>query len=122
MRFSELKDAMVVGHKGVFHFDHKPFIMKAWNPKMDMNIDAIVSLPRWIQLHELDIKSWGMQSLSKIGSILGISLKIDKYTKEKSMLKYARLLVEMPLERHFPKYIQFANEKDVIIIQKVEAN
>ncbi|KAJ8427719.1 hypothetical protein Cgig2_022193 [Carnegiea gigantea] len=65
---------------------------------MEINIDAITSLPLWIPLPELDIKYWGMQSLSKIGSMLGFPLKIDKYTKEKSMLRYARLLVEMPLE------------------------
>ncbi|KAJ8445966.1 hypothetical protein Cgig2_001284 [Carnegiea gigantea] len=28
------------------------------------------------------------------------------------MLKYALLLVEMPLEGHFPEYIEFANEKN----------
>ena len=35
------------------------------------------------------------------------------------MLKYARLLVEMPLEGKFPYYIEFANEKGVLIRQKV---
>ncbi|KAJ8438666.1 hypothetical protein Cgig2_031631 [Carnegiea gigantea] len=53
-----------------------------------------------------------MQSLSKLGSILGIPLKTDKYTKEKTMLKYARLFVEIPLEGNFPDFIEFANEKD----------
>jgi len=35
------------------------------------------------------------------------------------MLKYARLMMEMPLERQFPDYIEFANEKGVLIKQKV---
>ncbi|KAJ8434330.1 hypothetical protein Cgig2_010947 [Carnegiea gigantea] len=60
-----------------------------------------------------------MQSLSKLGSILSIPLKTDKYTKEKSMLKYARLLVEIPLEGNFSNFIVFSNKKDVIIRQKV---
>ncbi|KAJ8419303.1 hypothetical protein Cgig2_021541 [Carnegiea gigantea] len=60
-----------------------------------------------------------MQSLSNIGSMLGIPLKTDKYTKEKSILKCARLLVEMPLEGHFSDYIEFANKKNVQIRQKV---
>ena len=86
---------------------------------MDINTDLITSLPVWIQLPELDIKYWGMHSLSKIGSILGITLKIDKYVKDKSMLRYARLLVEMQLEGQFPEYIEFTNEKNVLIRQKV---
>ena len=86
---------------------------------MDINAYQITTLLIWIQLPELDIKYWGGQSLSKLGSILGIPLKTDKYTKEKMMLRYARLLVEMPIDGNFPDYIEFANEKDVLIRQKV---
>ncbi|KAJ8419307.1 hypothetical protein Cgig2_009218 [Carnegiea gigantea] len=110
---------LTVAQKGIYHFDQKPFRVKAWNPKMETNIDAIASPPIWIQLPELDIKYWGIQSLSKIGSMLGIPLKTDKYSKEKSMLKYVRLLVEMPLEGHFPDYVEFVNGKSVLIRQKV---
>ena len=51
--------------------------------------------------------------------MLGYPLKTDKYTKEKSMLRYARLLVEMPLEGQFLEYIEFANEKGLLLRQKV---
>ena len=51
--------------------------------------------------------------------MLGIPLKTDKYTKEKVMLRYASLLVEMPLEGSFPDFIEFANEKNVVLRQKV---
>ena len=56
VRFDELKDALEVAQKGVFHFDQKPLIVKAWNPDMEMSIDTIKSSPIWIQLPELDIK------------------------------------------------------------------
>ena len=52
-------------------------------------------------------------------SLLGIPLKIDKYTREKSMLRYARILVEMPVDGQFPEFIEFSNEKDVLIRQRV---
>ena len=119
VRFKEIQDAMTVAHKGFYHFDNRPFIVKAWNPELDINVEAISTLPIWVRLPELDIKYWGLQSLSKIGSMLGIPLKTDRYTKEKLMIKYARLLVEMPLDGDFPDYIDFANEKNVIIRQKV---
>ena len=86
---------------------------------MDINTNAITSLPIWIHLPELDIKYWGMHNLSKLGTILGIPLKTDKYTKDKSMLGYARLLVEMQSEGQFIEYIEIANEKNVLIRQKV---
>ncbi|KAJ8422489.1 LOW QUALITY PROTEIN: hypothetical protein Cgig2_000558 [Carnegiea gigantea] len=38
---------------------------------------------------------------------------------EKTLLKYARLLIDIPLSYHFPEYVEFANEKDVLIRQQV---
>ncbi|KAJ8425851.1 hypothetical protein Cgig2_001537 [Carnegiea gigantea] len=63
---------------------------------------------------------WGLVSLSKLGSMLGIPIKIDKYTKDKSFLKYARLLIESQLEDNFPEYIEFVNEHNVVVWQRVE--
>ncbi|KAJ8429181.1 hypothetical protein Cgig2_011785 [Carnegiea gigantea] len=48
--------AMIMAQNGLFHFDHKPFIVKAWTPKMEFNTNAIASLQIWIQFSELDIK------------------------------------------------------------------
>ncbi|KAJ8420548.1 hypothetical protein Cgig2_032656 [Carnegiea gigantea] len=78
---------------------------------MEINTDAITSLPIWVQFPELDIKYWGLQSLSKLGSMLGIALQIDKFTK---------LLVEMPLEGSFLDYIEFANERNALIRQNAK--
>ena len=61
-----------------------------------------------------------MDGLSKIGSVLGIRIKTDKYTGDKSFLKYARLLIEMQLQDNFPEYIEFVNEHNVVVSQKVE--
>ncbi|KAJ8419746.1 hypothetical protein Cgig2_019154 [Carnegiea gigantea] len=68
---------------------------------------------------ELDIKYWGIEILSKLGSMLGIPIKPNKITKEKSALSYARLLIEIPLNGPFPKHIDFVNDWDVIVRQKV---
>ena len=32
MRFVNKEDAVKVAQKGIFHFDHKPFIVKTWSP------------------------------------------------------------------------------------------
>ncbi|KAJ8419375.1 hypothetical protein Cgig2_022175 [Carnegiea gigantea] len=61
----------------------------------------------------------GTQSLSKIGSILGIPLKTDKFTKDKQVIRYARLLIEMPIEGPFPDHIEFFNEEGILIRQLV---
>ena len=58
---------------------------------------------------------WGTSSLSKIASSLGIPLKTDKYTKDKSMLKFARVLIDIPLGGDFPAHVDFVNDKGVLV-------
>jgi len=94
-------------------------LVKGWNPFMDLQTESIRSLPVWVQLHALDIKNWGTDSLSKIGSILGIPLKTDKFTKDRQVIRYARLLVEMQIDGPFPEYIEFFNEDGILIRQQV---
>ncbi|KAJ8449649.1 hypothetical protein Cgig2_005671 [Carnegiea gigantea] len=70
VRFVQLQDKISVEKRGIYFFDSKPMLVKGWNPNMDLQTETIRSLPIWIQLPALDIKYWGMESLSKIGSIL----------------------------------------------------
>ena len=87
---------------------------------MDINTETLASLPIWVRFQDLDIKYWGLDSLSKIGNVPCIPIKTDKYTRDKSFLKYAKLLIEIQLTDTFPEYIEFVNEQNVVIRQKVD--
>ncbi|KAJ8432403.1 hypothetical protein Cgig2_010005 [Carnegiea gigantea] len=60
------------------------------------------------------LEYWGMDNLSKLASLLGIPIKTDKVTKEKSAVQFARLLIEMSIEGPFSDYIEFINDKEVV--------
>ena len=119
VRFAHLRDKISVEKREIYFFDSKPMLVKGWNPNMDLQTESIRSLPIWIQLPALDIKYWGIESLSKIGSILGIPIKTDNFTKEKQAIRYARLLVEMTIDGPFPEQIDFFNEEGILIRQSV---
>ena len=103
----------------MYYFNSKPFLVKGWNPEIDMHTEAIKSLPLWAQLPDLDVKYWRANSLSKVGSILGIALKTDRYTKEKTMLRFSRLLIDIPLDSSFLDFIEFFNGNEILIGQQV---
>jgi len=86
---------------------------------MDLHTETVKSLSIWFRLPKFDIRFWSSGSLSKIGSSLGIPLKTDKYTKERTVIKYARLLIDIPLKGPFPDYIEFFDEEEVLIRQDV---
>ncbi|KAJ8420659.1 hypothetical protein Cgig2_021461 [Carnegiea gigantea] len=47
VRFENLQDKQQVEKRGIYYFDNKPFLVKAWNPKMDLHTETIKSLPLW---------------------------------------------------------------------------
>ncbi|KAJ8426043.1 hypothetical protein Cgig2_021401 [Carnegiea gigantea] len=120
VRFQNLNDQFTVVQRGVYFFDNKPFIVKPWSEDMDLNTEDLVSLPVWVRFPDLDVKYWGLESLSKLGSMLGVPIKIDKFIRDKAFLRYARLLIEMQLQDSFPDFIDFVNEDNVVVRQKVE--
>ncbi|KAJ8427400.1 hypothetical protein Cgig2_027950 [Carnegiea gigantea] len=58
VRFLNEKDKLEVIHKGLYYFDNKPFLVKQWNPELNINTNSLTSLPVWVQFPELDIKYW----------------------------------------------------------------
>ncbi|XP_060183185.1 uncharacterized protein LOC132613154 [Lycium barbarum] len=79
---------------GIYHFDSKPFIVKAWNSDMDFSREELRTVPIWVKLPGLDFKYWSPMGLSKIGSLIGKPLMVDKNIERKAGLNFARLMVE----------------------------
>ncbi|KAJ8423454.1 hypothetical protein Cgig2_012911 [Carnegiea gigantea] len=87
-------------------------VHRIWS-KFEINIVVLVR-------KEPVIKYWGLDSLSKLGSMLGVLIKTDRVTKEKTALSYAHMLIEMKLNETFPEYSDFINDWDVVMRQSVK--
>ncbi|XP_062118254.1 uncharacterized protein LOC133831861 [Humulus lupulus] len=104
---------------GVLHFDRKPMIVKPWSTDLDI-MKAVKSVPVWIRLPGLGLQYWGTKCLSAIMSTIGVPILVDKVTKDRSMMQFARVLVEIELSEDLPKSVQFHNEKGQLIEQFLE--
>lgn len=100
---AEGKDEVIQGR--IYHFDNKPFIVKAWIPDMEFSRDELLSIPIWINLPALDFKHWSAKGLSKIGSLVGKPLMVDKHIEKKIGLNFARLLIQVQVGASLPEYI-----------------
>jgi len=54
-----------------------------------------------------------MESFSKLGSMIGVNIKTNKHTSNKTMLQYAKVLIEKSLDGDFQDTIDFVNDIDV---------
>ncbi|XP_059290290.1 uncharacterized protein LOC132043842 [Lycium ferocissimum] len=88
--------------------------MRIWTSR-----ERAYSVPIWIKLHALDFKSLSAKGLSKIGSLVGKPLMVDKNTEKKVGLNFAKLLVEVKIGSALPDTIYFRNERGKVIEQKV---
>lgn len=62
---------------------------------MEFSKEELLTVPIWVRLPGINFKYWSDQGLSKIGSLVGKPLMVDKQTEKKLRLSYARLLVEV---------------------------
>lgn len=60
------------------------------------------TLPLWVKFPNLPLNCWGMKSLSRIASGLGIPLYADECTSKVDRISYARVLSEMDVTRELP--------------------
>ncbi|KAM3252600.1 hypothetical protein P3L10_006670 [Capsicum annuum] len=115
VRFDSQDGKNEVLQGGIFHFDNKPFIVKAWNEDMDFTREELRTVPIWVKFPALNFKYWGPKGLSKIESLFGKPLMVDKNTKKKMGLNFARLLIEVDVDAQLPDKVFFRNEKGILI-------
>ncbi|XP_062093865.1 uncharacterized protein LOC133799892 [Humulus lupulus] len=99
---------------GVIHFDRKPVIVRPWTADLSA-IRLVRSVPLWIRLHDLGLQYWGSKCLSVLVSTIGKPLMVDKFTKERSRIEFARVLMEMEITDNPPQSFQFINEHGQVV-------
>lgn len=120
VRFESTIERDEVLAKRVYFFDKKPMVMKPWRLGEEVNKGEVVEIPIWVQFPKPDLRFWGSKGLSKVASILGKPLKADKFMKEKKLVNYARVLIDIDITKEIPETVTIVDDLGEIIKQKVE--
>ncbi|XP_062089269.1 uncharacterized protein LOC133795830 [Humulus lupulus] len=119
VKFNDEATRDFVLENGIVQFDKKPVIVRPWTQDLD-TIRLVRSVPLWIRLPNLGLQYWGKKCLSALVSIIGKPIMVDKFTKDRSMIRYARVLVEMEITDDPPFIIYFVNESGQVQEKFVE--
>ena len=114
VKFRDISTRDLVLESGVIHFDRKPVILRPWSIDID-TLRLVKSVPVWVRLHDLGLQYWGTKCLSALVSTIGRPMMIDKITKDRSMVKFARVLVDVEISDKLPHSINFLNERGQLI-------
>ncbi|XP_062103589.1 uncharacterized protein LOC133814674 [Humulus lupulus] len=119
VKFRDETTRDLVLEAGVVHFDRKPVLLRPWSTDLD-TLRVVNSVPVWMRLPNLGLQYWGLKSLSALVSTIGKPMMMDKVTKEKSMVKFARVLVDVEITDRLPHSISFINERGQLMEQAIE--
>lgn len=70
------EDMNVVLCSGPHMFFGKPVIVKPWSDKFNFHNEILRTI-LWVKLPNLPLNCWGLETLSRIGSILGVPICAD---------------------------------------------
>ncbi|RAL53724.1 hypothetical protein DM860_015452 [Cuscuta australis] len=120
VHFEKEEDRDEIARRKYYFLDNKPMLVQRWKPGCKLNLDELTDIPIWVRFPDLDPKYWSLSGLSKLGSIIGKPVKRDKATATKSKLDFARIQIEVGIQKSFPEMVQFIDEDSRVISQKVE--
>ncbi|XP_062085960.1 uncharacterized protein LOC133792069 [Humulus lupulus] len=109
----------MVLESGVINFDKKPVVLQPWSSDVE-SLRLVKSVPVWIRLPSLRLQYWGVNCLSALVSTIGTPIMVDKVTKARTMIKFARILVDMEIAKHLPMHIHYLNERGQVMEQPID--
>lgn len=69
VRFDTNVGRDLVIQEGIYHFDNKLLIVKAYTPDLEFSREELYTVTIWVKKPGLDFKYWRPKGLSKIGSL-----------------------------------------------------
>ncbi|XP_021762503.1 uncharacterized protein LOC110727244 [Chenopodium quinoa] len=103
-------------------YNGKPIIVKQWSDKFYFSAEVLRNVPLWVRLSNFPLNCWGTETLSKIGSLLGVPICADECTTRKLRVSFARLLMEIDVTKSLPKSVWVESLGGELVELTVEYN
>ena len=114
IRFSSNEDYDKVLKGGPWFVGEHFLAIKQWEPYFKAFEAKLSYVAMWVRLPELPIEFYDAIVLREIGSAIGLVLRIDSYTALESRGSYARLCVQVDLEKPLITFMRVGK-----LVQKV---
>lgn len=118
LRFNSDDECSEILKGGPYFLNKAPMIVKKWSSNFDFKEEILRVIPVWVRLPSLPLHCWGVESLSRIVSAVGVPIIADECTAKQLKVSYARVLVEVDITQEFVKEIKIRDTTGREFIQK----
>nr|QIA97949.1 hypothetical protein AP_R.00g000450-v1.0.a3 [Amaranthus palmeri] len=106
LRFNSDNECEEIIKGGPYFLNRAPMVVKKWNRSFDFREEIMRVIPVWVRLPNLPLHCWGVDTLSRIVSAIGVPILADECTAKQLKVSYARVLVEVDVTQEFIKEIK----------------
>ncbi|KAL2921508.1 Chlorophenol O-methyltransferase [Bienertia sinuspersici] len=118
IRFVSKEDRDEVFFSGPHSFYGVPTVVKKWEADFDIQKQALKVVPLWVQFPNLPLNCWGGDTLSRLGSLLGVPLYADECTNQQLRISFARILVEVDVTKQLSQEVLVEDPHGQTFVQK----
>ncbi|CAH9066446.1 unnamed protein product [Cuscuta europaea] len=101
-KFQGEEDRSKVLMEGPYTLFGKSLYLKTLSDNFSFESDEFLKVPIWVKFPNLPLQIWNEDVISEIASRVGMPLTTDRVTQERSISKYARVLIEVDASKPPP--------------------
>ncbi|XP_018448228.1 uncharacterized protein LOC108819674 [Raphanus sativus] len=106
--------------RSVWHVDDCLLFVSPWKPANSLKVPEVSTIPVWVNLKNVPDCCYSRLGLSHVASGLGEPMQTHKPRLDPTTLGEAKLLVEVELDKPFPKQIALDDKQGNIFLVDVE--
>ena len=95
--------------------------IKPWEPYFKASGDNLTSVAVWVRFPKLPIEFYDLEVLKEIGSAIGLVLRIDSYMANGSRGSYARLCIQVDIDRPLIKSIRIGRMVQQVLYEGISS-
>ena len=104
-KFGDEAECERILRNGPWLFDGRHIVLKKWTTHIGLERDLLSSVPIWVCFPSLHLKLWSKSILSRLASVIGTPIQMDKAAASAERLSYARCFIEVTAAKPLPSSI-----------------
>lgn len=117
LEFKDEATKLSILENGPYFFSRRYLVLQEWKLMMDPTLEQPSSIPAWIKIHKLPLEFWTADCFSCIASTIGKPLHVDKDTKKRKRLDYARVCVEIDVRTELPDDVKITVNGESVVVR-----
>lgn len=119
MKFESLEVRNEILYSDLFTLNNRPMMVNVWTPNFNFHDEIMRAVPLWVRFPNLPLNCWDLETLSRIGSMVGVPLFADECTTRQKRVSFARFLIKVDVTKPVSKVVYIEDAQRTVVEPEV---